>query len=898
MAGFSTKANKFAQNGMRFLFAPELKSSFKPTGGLFVGFVKMVAEFLATAKLIPATHRALHPATARDARMGEVLALAYSNLRQPGARPDQYIVFAALVSLLGLITIMAVYTAANLLFGAAHAAALSLEVGPFTLSLWAEDGCSGGETTSLFTAPCNDMAQQWIDVLLLGVTDTWFAKQIVSTPVSAGLEAMFATYSAAMLVLGGMLVLYHMLAIVAGTAQEGKFGGRSMNHIWAPIRLVMAIGLLVPIGYHGLNSGQVVVVNVAKWGSGLATNIWIAFADSYADNSGAFVIAPPTPKVFNSTKEALKILTCVHGLRAMQEEIADAAGAATVSFGPGDWINLPGSNMQIKSWDYKKGTLDGSYSDIQNNICGVVTTLNPEYGTEVKFSQMLASTGSISVSFQLRQEIISVQKSSIDLLMRDDGTLDKLAKDIFWAVNTPNTGAMATTDFVFDFNTAVSEYRTALNTSIASAVVSSGIGDYRIRDDAVARGWMSASVWFNTIARYNAMVLDYSQEIAKVYPHPDKPATVFDPALINRIAVAINFIDQMVQDMPMLATSSSTEITEWAEVESAMGTQGSTAMDVFFNMLTANFKEIMGNMYGSSKDVTLDPTPMFRAMELNTANPLAELSTLGHRLIGGAMAIFKSMEECVSNKKADAEWGGGKDNWSPTELRSGSACIGQGGGFGGTYFMISLLSGMIAAGVTLGYMLPLLPFIRFMFGILSWILALIETVIAIPVVALAHIKMDGDGLSGPMARGAYLLLLQLFLRPTLMVFGLIAALLIFNFMIVALNEFYTQAVSGATDSGKLGGIGVVIYSVIYASLAYAFANASFKAIDMIPNQVLLWIGGPQGQTVDESHRVTGAVSQVASTGGQGLSAHGIGQGNAINSNRIPAGAPGSPEGGK
>jgi conjugal transfer/type IV secretion protein DotA/TraY len=873
MAGFSNKANKFAQNSMRFLFAPELKSSFKPTGGLFVGFVKMVAEFLATAKLIPATHRALHPATARDARMGEVLALAYSNLRQPGARPDQYIIFAALVSLLGLITIMAVYTTATLLFGAAHAAALSLDVGPFTLNLWAEDGCSSGASTSLFTAPCNDMAQQWIDVLLLGVTDTWFARQIVSTPVSAGLEAMFATYSSAMLVLGGLLVLYHMLAIVAGTAQEGKLGGRSMNQIWAPIRLVMAIGLLVPIGYHGLNSGQVVVVNVAKWGSGLATNIWIAFANSYAANSGAFVIAPPTPKVFNSTKDALKILTCIQGLRAMQEEIADSEGAANVSFTPSDWVNLPGANMQMKSWDYKKGTADGSYSDIQSNICGLVTTLNPEYGTEVKFSQMLASVGSISVSYKLRQEIISVQRASIDELMAEDGTLNKLAKDIFWAVNSPNTGAVATTDFVFDFNDAVSEYRTALNTNIASAVVSSQIGDYQIVDDAIARGWMSASVWFNTIARYNAMVLDYSQEIAKVYPYPDKPATVFDASLINRIGLAISFIDQMVQDMPMLATSSSQTITEWAEVDSAMGSQSNTAMDIFFNMLTSNFKEVMGKMFSTAPEMSIDE---LSPLQFNTANPLAELSSVGHRMINAAMKIFSDMDKCVGSANG-TEYS--KDDKLNARIQSqqSNKCL-TSGSFGGTYFMSAMLSAVIGAGVTLGYMLPLLPFIRFMFGILSWILALIETVIAIPVVALAHIKMDGEGLSGPMARGAYLLLLQLFLRPTLMIFGLISALLIFNFMIVVLNEFYTQAVAGATDSGKLGGTALVIYSVIYASLAYAFANASFKAIDMIPNQVLLWIGGPQGQTVDESHRVTGAVGQAAHVGGSGLSAHSLGQG--------------------
>lgn len=878
MAGFSTKANKFAQNGMRFLFAPELKSSFKPTGGLFVGFVKMVAEFLATAKLIPATHRALHPATARDARMGEVLALAYSNLRQPGARPDQYIVFAALVSLLGLITIMAVYTAANLLFGAAHAAALSLEVGPFTLNLWAEDGCSGGETTSLFTAPCNDMAQQWIDVLLLGVTDTWFAKQIVSVPVAAGLEAMFATYSSAMLVLGGLLVLYHMLAIVAGTAQEGKLGGRSMNQIWAPIRLVMAIGLLVPIGYHGLNSGQVVVVNVAKWGSGLATNIWIAFANSYAANSGAFIIAPPVPMVTNNVRDAMKILVCMHGMRTLQQEseAADTSGGTRdlVIFEASDWINIPGDNMQQKSWDYKKSSFDSSdKKDFEGEVCGNVRTINPTYGTTVNVGLMLGSTASIGFTYDLKQQIVTRQKEAIDSLMASDGTLDKLAKDFFEAVgNTSNSEKTASTDFAFRFNDAVLEYRQTLNEKIGAGIAATGIGDYRIVDDAIARGWMSASVWFNTIARYNGLVLDYSQEIPKVNA-TNKADEVFLSEQTARIYYALYAVDKMVSELNVLASNSSRSIESWAETSLTSAAASRSSLDYFLALFAVHYRMVLGGMFADNEQVDLGSagSAALSSMQLQTANPLAELSAIGQRMISSAMKIFSSMDECASSYSND-------QTSQQQKLAQNNACSGKSNSFGGTYFMTAMLSSMIAAGVTLGYMLPLLPFIRFMFGILSWILALIETVIAIPVVALAHIKMDGEGLSGPMARGAYLLLLQLFLRPTLMVFGLIAALLIFNFMIVVLNEFYTQAVAGATDGGGLNTISLVIYTIIYASLAYAFANASFKAIDMIPNQVLLWIGGPQGQTVDESHRVTGAVSQAASVGGQGLSAHSIGQG--------------------
>jgi conjugal transfer/type IV secretion protein DotA/TraY len=46
--------------------------------------------------------------------------------------------------------------------------------------------------------------------------------------------------------------------------------GKRANQIWAPIRLVFAIGLLVPIN-GGMNSGQYIVIKVAELGSGMAS---------------------------------------------------------------------------------------------------------------------------------------------------------------------------------------------------------------------------------------------------------------------------------------------------------------------------------------------------------------------------------------------------------------------------------------------------------------------------------------------------------------------------------------------------------------------------------------------------------------------------------------------------
>lgn len=103
-----------------------------------------------------------------------------------------------------------------------------------------------------------------------------------------------------------------------------------------------------------------------------------------------------------------------------------------------------------------------------------------------------------------------------------------------------------------------------------------------------------------------------------------------------------------------------------------------------------------------------------------------------------------------------------------------------------------------------------------------------------------------------------------------MIFGLIIALLVFNLMIVALNEFYSMAVRSAEGGGSMSAVAAVVYTVMYAALAYAFANASFKAIDQVPQQVLQWIGGQNVNGIDGTAQVMGAVSQTAGTGSMAI----------------------------
>lgn len=863
------KAERAASRSLRFLFAPQLLSGTKSPRMLFAAIVQMFASFLASAQLIPATHRSLRPLTPRDANLGEVMALAYATVRSPGARVDQMAIFGIVSGLMGLLALQSVYMVASLFVGTAHAAIDAQAYLPAIVCMF--NDTPGG----YFTAPCaSDMAQNWIDSLLLGdVSSSWFNSMVMSMPLRDGMSAMFTTYSYAMLVLAGFLVMYHLLTVIAGTAHEGRLGGKVMNQIWAPIRLIAAIAMLVPMTSNGLNGGQYVVVQAAKMGSALASNTWLAFAQKFTDSSvmnlGAFIILPPLQSATPTVRGVLDILVC----KAVFANAADKIGTTDFSVTPSGWFaegnTIAGNAEYIKmTFDYYNSVSD----DSETAACGSITLPNPDYDPKGSYVSYISDNDWYNKAYTMRKIMLNGHKDAINNLLKDDSDLSKLAKALVDSADTANSDYKFTEDDAELFNNAVGSYLGTISSKMFDAVDGSGLDSYSMVASAYARGWVSASVWFNSVSRINGMLMDFVQLNPIV--NPDAQFGIYADDQVAEVGyMALDMVDNTLGMLPVLSSTGSKTFTlyepDQLSNDLVSATKGQSSITGFLTKLASNFKETIGGTTGSSGTGPADLSGISgyaKPLQLNTSNPLAELSAVGLRLIKLALKSTEEMENCMTMAAMNAEKLEKTPKGDRADLSKQAGACGAKSytGIGPSVFIIqSVVGAMIAAGVTLGFVLPLIPFIRFLFGMMTWILSMFESVIAIPVVALAHIKMDGDGIAGPTARTAYLLVLQVFLRPVLMIFGLILALLLFNVMIIALNEFYAGAVRSSEAGGSMGAVATVVYTVIYGALAYALANASFKAIDIIPAQCLKWIGGPGQESIDGLSTVQGATSQTS-----------------------------------
>jgi conjugal transfer/type IV secretion protein DotA/TraY len=171
---------------------------------------------------------------------------------------------------------------------------------------------------------------------------------------------------------------------------------------------------------------------------------------------------------------------------------------------------------------------------------------------------------------------------------------------------------------------------------------------------------------------------------------------------------------------------------------------------------------------------------------------------------------------------------------------------------------------VLTVGGTLSIYVPLIPFVIFTLGAIGWFTSVIEAMVAGPLVALGILSPAGQHELLGKAEPAIGFLFNIFLRPSLMIFGLVAAVLLAGTMIDLLNTtFYTVFMQIGLEHA-LDPVGLVLFLIAYVTLVITILNKCFAAIHIIPEKVGRWIG-MQGEQYGES---ADGLKQALDSGGQ------------------------------
>lgn len=164
--------------------------------------------------------------------------------------------------------------------------------------------------------------------------------------------------------------------------------------------------------------------------------------------------------------------------------------------------------------------------------------------------------------------------------------------------------------------------------------------------------------------------------------------------------------------------------------------------------------------------------------------------------------------------------------------------------------VLSIIIGLLwSIGGMIGIYLPLAPYLVFTFTALGWMLLVIETIVAAPIVALGLVSPAGEHLGK--AAPAVLLVVNVFLRPSLMILGFIVAAKLVDAVIAMLNYGFFATVEASV--GGIGIFGTIALLALYGGTALALIHECFSLIYILPDKIIRWLGGQAEQSQVKQH---------------------------------------------
>lgn len=172
------------------------------------------------------------------------------------------------------------------------------------------------------------------------------------------------------------------------------------------------------------------------------------------------------------------------------------------------------------------------------------------------------------------------------------------------------------------------------------------------------------------------------------------------------------------------------------------------------------------------------------------------------------------------------------------------------------------------SGIVLGVILPNLPWIFFLFAVLSWLIYVAEMFIAAPFWVVANSLPEGHTFLSNIAKKGINNMIFIALFPVLAIGGLVASLSISWIGISLLNHFAYLAFEGM--SGWTLPFNILGIVLIYVVLAWMIMVNSLNLIQVFPRTILNWLSLSQpglNQFEDAHTDAKNKLMAVVDTGG-------------------------------
>lgn len=648
---------------------------------------------------------------------------------------------------------------------------------------------------------------------------------------------MFQLFNATVMALATIIVSYTGIISTLNTAQEGQVMGRKWSSLWIPMRSILGMIVIVPTPASGYSVIQTIVMWCIMHGIGAADTVWNSVLQDLSSGlSPATAITRQTntdPRITriydgleligaDTAESLLRSAVCMQTIFGMHNRsLAEPIGG----FRTPEHSNVKNLGGKIDMYEILQDTQNGSLrigipGDIQfSEVCGKYTISGAtpniyEYKSaalKIMFNNLLPLAKSIVAEEIIPRDINNRVVASEDLPVQPGGFR----------------------------NEAINTYRETLKYMVKPQKVNA-VQD--IVREGMESGWLSAGSFYFVLNQTHAV--DFHEDIL-VPPVTTSIPSCDDAELCSTYG-------------PERTTALNAPLGNFLQYGPEISFMAVRLWDAKI-YLDNDFTMISNKLLLKYRDAPeAKPLDTLQTNMLNLLNemlseqhadPLIAQGKFGASIMSMSERSWLDIQNQLQTTINRAEQG-----YSPinSDLMQQINDLSHRGSLSMAVYSI-----VWVIGATLAIYVPLIPYMMFTVGVVGWLLLVIEAIVAAPVLAISFILPAGDEL-GKVVQGL-LLLLNIVLRPVLMLFGFVLAIRLYQAVVKLVNFGMLANFNFLNTSDSM--FAWVAVLTIYGTFIIALSNKCFSLIYALPDKILRWMGSAPEHT-DASHELHEAKSSM------------------------------------
>ncbi|KOP52084.1 conjugal transfer protein [Pseudomonas coronafaciens pv. porri] len=642
------------------------------------------------------------------------------------------------------------------------------------------------QTISAAAQKTNDLSRQAL-VMIFG--------QVVVDPFAPSEPTLIGSLFAIINGFLGVLAMFWFLTITVKTivkaGHQGQVfnGGRSALY---PIMTFAGFITIVPT-----QSGWSLAQLTMLWATSVmgigSANLLTDKAVDMMDSGYSMVTQPTAPSTRSAARGIFEMNLCKYAINSELESLY-ADGVANTPL------------MTTKGGNGQYDTGNGSA------VCGSAKT--PNTGRTGTWNLLFDSDVDTSGVITAQHQALDTMQSTLDQAAQAfvETYLSKRDQDVgsFQNVETQIQNAAAAYENTVNLAINKIDFKDTLQSQLSSQLKSSG--------------WVALGSWYHTFATAN----NKTNDVAKATPVVTGMSNMGEHGtgdLYNEVFAAYKAQVQNSTYTPPLGT----QIAKDDGAAATAADPDSVFVGFFNKPMQKAISSIATWEIGTDASFSNQVNPLIKMQQVGdvTLDVTATLTTVYAVAVGAASATSNSILGKLGGIFA---------------INGGAVAKDVLNSLAPIFFF--LMFALMAIGFSLAVFLPAVPFLFWMMGVFNWLVSVLVGCAAGPMWAATHLGAEED--KGSRSAYGYIFLIDMMLRPSLMVLGFFFA----SVTVVAggtiLNLLFASALANANADSMVGIFKAIGWLMIYARIATFGVTRLFGLQASLADYVISFLGGREG----------------------------------------------------